>query len=361
VSLLNSRLEGIERSADVQKSLTNEEISEVAKMVSGLRCELDAISLATANSDESFTERIADLHRSIDEFDQNVEDRLTSSSRAIGSIKKSLQKDYELLLHNLMEPTVQVSGKETVGTGVIIGSNGADHSSETKYILTAWHVIRDLFYDSENLSPEIEVQAYNTGKTKVVGTHSAYLVEYDADIDVALLRLRDLGSPLVGAKLPDFTTSEAGRVFQSVYAVGCPLGNNPVPTLGEILDIDHQVDGQKYWMISAPTYIGNSGGGVFDKKLTNFWEYLQKFILTGVCVRLSSLIWVLWHQWIKYISGWIGWDLPRLFQISNQNLGRMEAWLVTARILVQFPLRQRCRAKYSGIMIFPHFSEQIYH
>jgi len=281
VSLLNSRLEGIERSADVQKSLTNEEISEVAKMVSGLRCELDAISLATANSDESFTERIADLHRSIDEFDQNVEDRLTSSSRAIGSIKKSLQKDYELLLHNLMEPTVQVSGKETVGTGVIIGSNGADHSSETKYILTAWHVIRDLFYDSENLSPEIEVQAYNTGKTKVVGTHSAYLVEYDADIDVALLRLRDLGSPLVGAKLPDFTTSEAGRVFQSVYAVGCPLGNNPVPTLGEILDIDHQVDGQKYWMISAPTYIGNSGGGVFDKETHELLGIFTKIYTHG--------------------------------------------------------------------------------
>jgi hypothetical protein len=49
-----------------------------------------------------------------------------------------------------------------------------------------------------------------------------------------------------------------------VYAVGCPLGNDPIPTFGEIADTHHVVDGGHYWMISAPTYIGNSGGGVFD-------------------------------------------------------------------------------------------------
>jgi len=281
VSLLNTRLVGIERSSDAQKSLITEEISQVAIMVSGFRAELDGLSLDAANSDESFSERIADLHRSIDEFDQTVENRLTSSNKAIGSIEKSLQKDYGLLLHNLMAPTVQVSGNETVGTGVIIGSNGTAHSNGTQYILTAWHVIRDLFYDSENPSPEIEVQAYNTGKTKVTHAHSAVLVEHDADIDIALLRLSDLSSPLVGAKLPDFTTSEAGRVFQSVYAVGCPLGNDPVPTLGEILDIDHQVDGVKYWMISAPTYIGNSGGGVFDKETHELLGIFTKIYTHG--------------------------------------------------------------------------------
>jgi hypothetical protein len=54
------------------------------------------------------------------------------------------------------------------------------------------------------------------------------------------------------------------RIFDRIYAVGCPLGNDPIPTWGEIADTHHAVDGQRYWMISAPTYIGNSGGGIFD-------------------------------------------------------------------------------------------------
>ncbi|HEX6882936.1 MAG TPA: hypothetical protein VF530_06120, partial [Planctomycetota bacterium] len=33
---------------------------------------------------------------------------------------------------------------------------------------------------------------------------------------------------------------------------------------GEIATCSHHVDGQVYWMINAPTYIGNSGGGIFD-------------------------------------------------------------------------------------------------
>ena len=56
------------------------------------------------------------------------------------------------------------------------------------------------------------------------------------------------------------------RIFDSIYAVGCPLGNDPIPTSGEIADTNHRVDGNTYWMISAPTYIGNSGGGIYDAK-----------------------------------------------------------------------------------------------
>jgi hypothetical protein len=52
-------------------------------------------------------------------------------------------------------------------------------------------------------------------------------------------------------------------IFDPVVAVGCPLGNDPIPTRGEIATCNHEVDGERYWMINAPTYIGNSGGGIF--------------------------------------------------------------------------------------------------
>ena len=52
-------------------------------------------------------------------------------------------------------------------------------------------------------------------------------------------------------------------VFDSVYAVGCPLGNQPLPTIGEISSQYKPVADEVFWMVSAPTFFGNSGGGIF--------------------------------------------------------------------------------------------------
>ena len=52
-------------------------------------------------------------------------------------------------------------------------------------------------------------------------------------------------------------------VFTGVYAVGCPLGNDPIPTGGFVSSLRNDVGGCNYWMINAPTYFGNSGGGIF--------------------------------------------------------------------------------------------------
>ena len=52
-------------------------------------------------------------------------------------------------------------------------------------------------------------------------------------------------------------------VWDPIYAVGCPLGNDPIPTQGEISSLSNELNGSNYWMINAPTYFGNSGGGVY--------------------------------------------------------------------------------------------------
>jgi S1-C subfamily serine protease len=52
-------------------------------------------------------------------------------------------------------------------------------------------------------------------------------------------------------------------VFDTVYAVGCPLGNQPLPTFGEISSQYKPVGDEIFWMVSAPTFFGNSGGGIF--------------------------------------------------------------------------------------------------
>ena len=54
------------------------------------------------------------------------------------------------------------------------------------------------------------------------------------------------------------------RVWDQIYAIGCPLGNDPIPTRGAISSIENRLNGTNYWMVNAPTYYGNSGGGIFD-------------------------------------------------------------------------------------------------
>ncbi|MHC4815442.1 MAG: serine protease family protein, partial [Planctomycetota bacterium] len=52
-------------------------------------------------------------------------------------------------------------------------------------------------------------------------------------------------------------------VFDPVYAIGCPLGNDPIHTQGEISSMRNELNGSNYWMINSPTYFGNSGGAVY--------------------------------------------------------------------------------------------------
>jgi S1-C subfamily serine protease len=129
-------------------------------------------------------------------------------------------------------------------------------------VLTAWHVVRDILPETRDPQGSLPVRVYRPD-----GTHSeerALLIEHDPDLDVALLRLASTRRFECGARLAPRARLERVRTFDRVYAVGCPLGNDPIPTAGEIAETHHDVDGEVYWMISAPTYIGNSGGGIFD-------------------------------------------------------------------------------------------------
>jgi hypothetical protein len=71
------------------------------------------------------------------------------------------------------------------------------------------------------------------------------------------------------------------RVRHHVLAHLCPLGNDPIPTFGEIADTHHVVDSSHYWMISAPTYIGNSGGGIFDAETHELMGIFSKIYTHG--------------------------------------------------------------------------------
>ena len=90
-------------------------------------------------------------------------------------------------------------------------------------------------------------------------------------VEIASLKGSDLSLVRVDRKSPWLYIAETASepvclklsVFDTVYAVGCPLGNQPLPTYGEISSQYKPVGDEIFWMVSAPTFFGNSGGGIF--------------------------------------------------------------------------------------------------
>jgi hypothetical protein len=196
------------------------------------------------------------------ELDHQKQD-LDHQKQDMDSIERHLTRDEDRMWRELVGPTVQLMGEDTVGSGVLLQSEPIDGTKEYRtYLLTAWHVVRDIQNGADNLHNPVPVTIY--GQDKKLWSETAELLKYDATIDGALLKLNTTRKIDCGARLAPRSKLAQVKIFEQVYAVGCPLGNDPIPTFGEIADTHHVVDGGHYWMISAPTYIGNSGGGIFD-------------------------------------------------------------------------------------------------
>lgn len=200
------------------------------------------------------TVQIAERNReSFDDLLLSVDDSQTQGAPA---------RDVHSLWADLMGPTVQISDDATVGSGVLLKSRELEGGEYRTYLLTAWHVVRDILGDADDLEQQIRVHVYHLSKART--KEFATLVCRDERLDTALLLMSSKKAFEYGAVLPSRAALESKRVFSTIYAVGCPLGNDPIPTYGEVADTNHLVDGDRYWMINAPTYIGNSGGGIYD-------------------------------------------------------------------------------------------------
>jgi len=179
--------------------------------------------------------------------------------------------------HNLMGPAVQLSGGGTIGSAVLLPGEPTADGWRTR-VLTAWHVVRDIRLGLGENAP-IPVTVYSEDGS--AREEEARLLCRDATMDVALLELTSTTVRLPAVQLASREALEAVQVFEPIYAVGCPLGNDPIPTYGELCDSHHEVDGTNHWMISAPTYIGNSGGGIFHAETDELIGIFSKIYTHG--------------------------------------------------------------------------------
>ena len=167
----------------------------------------------------------------------------------------------EALYRDVLHPSVQVSGRGGVGGGTLLYSRGG-----RSYVITAYHVVQKppAKKESEQGSDTIEVKLYDD---RGIATESVegILAAHDEKKDLALLRLRSAKTYPNVARLASRESLRAIKVFTPVYAVGCPLGHDPLPTLGEVATLNKDVSGERFWMMNAPTIFGNSGGGIFHR------------------------------------------------------------------------------------------------
>ena len=233
-----------------------------------------------------------DLERELDERLQRrwetlndlvtaVQQTANESRQEVERLDRSIAapRDLPTMWRELVGPIVQLAGETSVGSGVLLPSRPAADGGFQTFVITAWHVVRDIQGDPPDLDAPVPVLIYleNGG----LRSETAKLLRHDAKLDAALLEVRTSEAVANGARLAPRQRLDDVRIFEEVYAVGCPLGNDPIPTRGEVATCHHEVDGETYWMINAPTYIGNSGGGIFDSKTHELLGIFSKIYTHG--------------------------------------------------------------------------------
>tara|TARA_Y100001970_G_scaffold267676_1_gene357975 strand:- start:4781 stop:5611 length:831 start_codon:yes stop_codon:yes gene_type:complete len=197
-------------------------------------------------------------------------------------------------------PTVRVRTKKAGGSGTVVYSKEYNGEVYT-YVITNHHVISDSVNiekkwdpvlkrktDKEKLDTVyVEFFRYNNyshtvGSFAVEADIVAYS-EVDGGQDWALLRVRDKENTADWvANVFPLDDIDNVHIFDKSYAVGASLGHPPVASEGMITYMDDEIDSYKYWMSSAPTIFGNSGGAVYR------WSGTRKqYEYIGIPSRIS--------------------------------------------------------------------------
>ena len=178
-------------------------------------------------------------------------------------------------------PTVRVRTKKAGGSGTVVYSKEYNGEVYT-YVITNHHVIADSVHLEKKWDPVlkrkidkeildtvfVEFFRYNNyshtvGSFAVEADIVAYS-EVNGGQDWALLRVRDKENTADWvANMFPLDDIDNVHIFDEVYAVGASLGHPPVASDGHISYMDDEIEHYKYWMSSAPTIFGNSGGAVY--------------------------------------------------------------------------------------------------
>ncbi|MEM4270909.1 MAG: serine protease [Candidatus Pacearchaeota archaeon] len=189
-------------------------------------------------------------------------------------IKVLLRGGFEMfdnLISNAYAVSCRVKANKAIGSSTIIYSKNGE-----TYALTNHHVIADNIsykqvWDSvlqkdvkKETKDVVEVMFPRLNGDRILGysTVLADVVIYDINQDIALLRFRDKNA-FPSAKWYPREKLENVPILSKLCCIGAALGLHPVVTYGELNGKQIEIDNYEYWLSTAPSIFGNSGGGVF--------------------------------------------------------------------------------------------------
>jgi len=263
---LKDRLDGRLQQLEHELAQAREGSAEARRLKAELeqsRLEAEQLKLELTQNVDHTKSLVAAYMKEMRAKEESASARIESTNDALRTLEGSLRRDPQTLTRDMLLPTVQLNGDDTVGSGTLIYSRENPQSRKVEnYVLTSHHVVRNILADTPRARREgFDVTIYLTdGKRLDV---KGRMISHNAMIDAALVQLEtERAFPHTAALLP-LAESDEVEVWDPVYAVGCPLGNDPVPSAGDLSSKKNTLGGANYWMINAPTYFGNSGGGVY--------------------------------------------------------------------------------------------------
>jgi len=203
-----------------------------------------------------------------------------------------LREQHEYIIY----PTVRVRAGKAGGSGLIVYSEKVPDSEDRyeTYIMTCWHVVEgaiktvkkkhpfaDRFIDMEVRElVQVEIFEYEEMSTIVGATqYNADIMAWDKEFDLAILKLQTSRQLPYVAKLYPKGRSDEIKLGMGTFSCGCSLGHEPILNKGRIMGKHDMIENQKYWLSTANTIFGNSGGSDF---LVETLEYI------GITARISG-------------------------------------------------------------------------
>lgn len=197
-------------------------------------------------------------------------------------------------LEKTLYSSCRVRAGKARGSATIIASIPSGNEYET-YALTNHHVVAANItvkkeYDPlvgkeipRELKSVVEVDFPRFKVDRVLGYNSvqADILLYDTHQDIALLKFRDVVQYPAATLIPK-KDIERLQFLQTILTIGAALGEHPIGTLGLLSGMQIEIDNFEYWLSTAQSIFGNSGGGVFAE-LDGVWYFL------GIPSRIAVL------------------------------------------------------------------------
>ena len=190
-------------------------------------------------------------------------------------------KDIKQKHEQMFYPTVRVRTARAGGSGTVVYSKKVKKEVHT-YVLTNHHVIADNVKVEKKWNPitkrkedketldtvQVEFFRYNNyshcvGSFAIEADIIAYS-EWEGGQDWALLRVRDKENTIdYVANIFPIDKLDDVHIFDKCFAVGASLGHPPIASEGHISYMDDEIEHYNYWMSTAQTIFGNSGGACY--------------------------------------------------------------------------------------------------